>query len=415
MFKHFLLSVAMLAGPALLAQSIPSDKLVAYFPFNKCDATDDSGNNSSGAILNDTTCVCGAYGSALHFDKDTLKNLYDGLLLVGSVSDVFGTSDFTVSFYIQQTWPRNKGGSSQVILSKQESCDAKTGFWVRLSAKANKSTISSGISENGSTVIVQGSIDPDKCWQYVTLVRNNTKYSMYINGQLRDSKNSAGRLNVSSNAPVKVSQPICIFDSGFYGDMDDLRFHNKALSAEDINRYYSPPDMIQNSDTLIYLGNALQIRTSNTCANQVSWLPTTGVSKTDIANPTITPILPTSYTVSFRQAGGCIATDTIHVKVIDPDTLDCNRIFIPNAFTPGASLGRNDRFGISNPFSVDEFISFEVFDRWGGRVFAAESPFDSWDGSSQGQALNAGVFLYRLRYKCDGTEKVKSGTLTLLR
>jgi gliding motility-associated-like protein len=112
---------------------------------------------------------------------------------------------------------------------------------------------------------------------------------------------------------------------------------------------------------------------------------------------------------------GCTATDTITVNVIDPDTLDCTRIFIPNAFTPGFSSGRNDRFFISNPFAISEFISFEVFDRWGGRVFNAESVTDSWDGTFAGNPVNTGIFLYRLRYRCKGEEKVLSGTVTLLR
>lgn len=97
------------------------------------------------------------------------------------------------------------------------------------------------------------------------------------------------------------------------------------------------------------------------------------------------------------------------MTVIDPKTLDCNKVFIPNAFTPGETPNLNDLFGISNRFAVDEFISFEIFDRWGGRVFAAETQFDSWDGTSNGRPLNPGVFLYRLRYKCDGEEKVKAG------
>jgi gliding motility-associated-like protein len=111
----------------------------------------------------------------------------------------------------------------------------------------------------------------------------------------------------------------------------------------------------------------------------------------------------------------CQATDSIFVDVIDPDTLDCSNIFIPNAFTPGDSPGRNDVFGISNPFVVSDFISFEIFDRWGGRVFNAENAFDTWDGTFQGKPTNPGVFLYRLRYRCKGAEKVYSGNLTLLR
>ena len=110
-----------------------------------------------------------------------------------------------------------------------------------------------------------------------------------------------------------------------------------------------------------------------------------------------------------------MAVDSIFVRVIDPETLDCNKVFIPNAFTPGGSPNLNDKFGISNPFSVDEFISFEIFDRWGGKLFSAETAFDVWDGTSAGTPVNPGVFLYRLRYKCNESEKVKSGSLTLIR
>lgn len=397
----------------LTAQTIPNDKLVAHFPFTDCKVLDDSGNNSSGAIIGDTLCACGATDQAMHFDYDSTKNMANSLLLVGPLTDVFTTSDFTVSFYIRPTFP-DKGGTSQVILSKQETCTTKNAFWVRYSAKNRK--ISSGISENDSLVaVVQASLDKNVCWQYVTLVRSNTRYSLYINGVLRDSKTSTGRINLSSNAPVKVSQPVCTYDQNFFGDLDNLRFHNKALSQEDIGRYFSPPDKILNSDTLIYLGNSLQINTSNTCANEFFWSPAAGISQVDVRNPLITPTQPTAYIVRFTHPSGCAATDTLRINVIDPDTLDCNRVFIPNAFTPGGSPGRNDRFGISNPFSVDEFISFEVFDRWGGQVFAAATPFDTWDGTSQSQPLNTGIFLYRLRYRCNGEEKVKSGTLTLLR
>jgi gliding motility-associated-like protein len=409
--RFILLSLAIHIAALLTAQTIPADKLVAHFPFTGCKVLDDSGNNSSGAIIGDMLCTCGATDEAMRFD--TVNKMANSLLLVGPLTDAFTTSDFTVSFYLRPFF-KPTGGTSQVILSKQETCTTKNAFWVRYSAKNGK--ISSGISENDSLVaIVQASLDRNVCWQYVTLVRSNTRYSLYLNGTLRDAKTSSGRINLSSNAPVKVSQPVCGFDQNFFGDLDNLRFHNKALSAEDIQRYYAPPDKILNSDTLIYLGNSLQINTSSTCANEFFWSPAAGVSDVEVAEPLITPTVPTAYTITFTHPSGCPATDTLRINVIDPDTLDCNRVFIPSAFTPGGSPGRNDRFGISNPFSVNEFVSFEVFDRWGGQVFAATGPFDTWDGTAQGQALNTGIFLYRLRYKCDGEEKVKSGTLTLLR
>jgi gliding motility-associated-like protein len=304
-------------------------------------------------------------------------------------------------------------GGSQLVMAKQENCNTKRAFWVRYAAKTRK--ISSGISESDTLLVtVTGELDKGPCWQYITLTRSNQRYSLYINGALRDEKSSAARIDLTTTAVFKVGEPICPLDQPFRGEIDEIRFHSKALDVDEINRYNLSADKILNGDTLIYLGNSFQITTSAPCASQFLWNPTTGVSDPTSANPVITPEAPSVYTITIVH-DNCQATDTIHVNVIDPDTLDCSKIFIPNAFTPGGTPGRNDAFGISNPFAVNDFISFEVFDRWGGRVFNAQDPFETWDGVFQGKPVNPGVFLYRLRYRCDGVEKVKTGNLTLLR
>lgn len=401
----FLLSFLLITA-ALTAQNV-SDKLEAYFSFDDCKGLDDSGNGSSAAFIGGIACDCGMRDSSFRFDGSD-----DAIYVVGPFADVFTTSDFTVSFYMRAPSGQTQGGS-QLLMSKQENCNTSKAFWVRYAAKTRK--ISSGISENDTLLAtVTHELDEGPCWQYITLTRSNTRYSLYINGVLRDQKTSAARVNLTSNAVFKIGEPVCPLDQWFKGNIDELRFHSKALSADEIKRYNLRADEILNEDTLIYLGNSFQITTSAPCANQFSWSPSAGVSDPAAKNPVLTPPGPTIYTVTIKYAD-CLATDHIMVDVIDPDTLDCNKIFIPNAFTPGGSPGRNDVFGISNPFAVDEFISFEVFDRWGGRVFSAENAFGAWDGTFQGKAANPGVFLYRLRYKCDGAEKVKTGSLTLLR
>ncbi|MBP6826922.1 MAG: gliding motility-associated C-terminal domain-containing protein [Saprospiraceae bacterium] len=401
----FILSF-LLAGGALAAQTV-SDKLEAYFSFDNCKGIDDSGNGSSGALVGGVTCDCGLRDSSFYFNGND-----DAIYLVGPFADIFTTSDFTVSFYMRPPSGQTQGGS-QLVMAKQENCNTKRAFWVRYAPKTRK--ISSGISENDTLLVtVTHELDEGPCWQYITLTRSNARYSLYINGVLADTKTSAARIDLTSTAVLKVGEPICPLDQPFKGAFDEVRFHSKALSVDEINKYNLRADHILNNDTLIYLGNSFQINTSAPCAKEYSWTPATGISDPTLPNPIVTPPAPTTYTVTIEYAN-CLATDTVFVNVIDPDTLDCNKIFIPNAFTPGGTPGRNDVFGISNPFAVDEFISFEVFDRWGGRVFAGIDAFQSWDGYFQGQPVNPGVFLYRLNYKCDGVEKVKTGTLTLLR
>lgn len=391
---------------ALTAQTV-SDKLEAYFSFDACKGLDDSGNGSSGALIGDIACYCGMGDSSFHFD-----GVDDAIYIVGPFADVFTTSDFTVSFYMKAPEGQQQGGS-QLVMAKQENCGSKRAFWVRYAAKTRK--ITSGISENDTLLTtVSADLDGGPCWQYITLTRSNQRYSIYVNGELRDEKSASARIDLTTSATFKVGEPICPLDQPFLGEIDEIRFHSKALNKDEINRYNLNADKILNSDTLIYLGNSFQVNTSAPCADQYLWNPATGVSDPTSPNPVITPEAPSVYTITIVHEN-CQATDTIRVNVIDPDTLDCSRIFIPNAFTPGGSPGRNDVFGISNPFAVNDFISFEVFDRWGGRVFNASDSFGTWDGTFQGKPVNPGVFLYRLRYRCQGEEKVKTGSLTLLR
>lgn len=395
-----------LISKMLAAQNV-SDKLEAYFSFDDCKGLDDSGNGSSAAFIGGISCDCGMRDSSYRFDGND-----DAIYVVGPFSDVFSTSDFTVSFYMRAPDGQPQGGS-QLLMAKQANCNTTQAFWVRYAAKTG--VISSGISENDTLLVtVTSEVDKAPCWQYITLTRSNTVYSLYINGVLRDQKSSSARLDLSSTAVLKIGEPVCLLDQPFKGNLDELRFHSKALSVEEISRYNLRADAILNNDTLIYLGNSFQITTSAPCADEYNWSPATGVSDLASQNPVLTPEAPSVYTITIEYAD-CLATDTIRVNVIDPDTLDCSRIFIPNAFTPGDTPGRNDVFGISNPFAVSDFISFEVFDRWGGRVFSAEDAFGAWDGTFQGKPSNPGVFLYRLRYKCEGVEKVRTGSLTLLR
>ncbi len=407
--RIFLLFILLGFQSVLFSQSV-SEKLEAYFSFEDCRLFDQSGNGSSGAIIGDTNCVCGVRDTALYFDGTG-----DALLLVGPLADIFTTSDFSVGFYMRLTDTQEIGGA-QLVMAKQANCDTKEAFWVRYSQKTN--TISSSISENNTLIATVQTKLPTQCWHYITLVRSNTRYSLYVNGVLRDSKTSQARIDLTSTSPLKVAEPVCPTDQAFHGTLDELRFYSKALNVDEINRHNLYPDRIVNGDTLIYLGNSLQANTSQSCAQQYSWMPTNGVSDPTSPNPIITPILPTTYVLTTAytdDTGRCESKDSLFVNVIDPDTLDCNKIFIPSAFTPGSSFGRNDAFGISNPFAVTDFISFEVYDRWGGRVFAAENANSQWDGKVQGQPLNPGVFLYRLNYRCDGRTRVKTGSVTLLR
>jgi gliding motility-associated-like protein len=384
-----------------------TEKLVSYFSFDSCNTTDNSGNNSLGTLLGNPVpeCVCGPNnGFAV-----SLNGIDQGILYVGSMNDVFALNDFSVTFYMK---PQPQTGT-QIIMSKQSNCDRNNAFWVRYSSSTN--TISSGISESDTSfAVVSSKLDVDPCWEYIVLTRSNRTYNLYVNGSLRSSKTTTKRIDLTSNSLFSFAKQVCDLDKPFKGELDEFRIYKKALGQEEINSLDLRPDQIGNRDTLIYLGNTFETFITSTCAQMFEWTPRADISDPFSAETSISPTQSTTYYLNFKD-GGCVARDSVVVTVIDPDTLDCSRIFIPNAFTPGGSFGRNDQFFISNPFAVEDFISFEIFDRWGGRVYDFKDKFDAWDGKFKNTPVNPGIFLYRLRYKCDGAEKTKDGTLTVVR
>ncbi len=404
-----------------------TDRLIAYYPFDQpayllgptgdticgaqaIDAVFPSGNGSNGApgTIPPAGCACGVRDVAARFD-----GIDDSYLFVGPVNDVFTAGDFTISFYIK---PASTPGT-QVVLAKQrtDSCGLRDhSMVVYYNYASNK--ITANINETDLfQATVAARLDEEKCWQHVLIIKKNQKFFLYVNGTLRDDDTSPRRLDLTNNQTIfSIAKPICPGVEKFYkGDFDELRIYNRALNEDEILGCYLRPDMIGNRDTLVYLGNSVQIFTTNSCATSWNWSPATDVSDANIANPIISPTLSTTYRLTFIHPD-CISTDTIFISVIDPDTLDCSKIFLPNAFTPNGD-GRNDRFGISNPFAVPDLISLEIFDRWGGRVFTTDSPNGEWDGTFGNKPVNPGIFLWRLHYRCKGEEKVRNGSLTILR
>ena len=67
------------------------------------------------------------------------------------------------------------------------------------------------------------------------------------------------------------------------------------------------------------------------------------------------------------------------------------------------------------PNSVDELNSFQVYDKWGTKMFSTSQKHATWDGSFRGSYVNPGTFLYKVRYVCGGQDYFKSGSFVLIR
>lgn len=110
-------------------------------------------------------------------------------------------------------------------------------------------------------------------------------------------------------------------------------------------------------------------------------------------------------------------TDTAcaNIYVIEPISCDGIKIFVPTAFSPNGD-GQND---ILQLYSTGEpsSILFTVYNRWGQIVFQTNDISRTWDGTLNGNELDAAVFTYTLSYTCksEQVEEVVSGNISLVR
>ena len=139
-----------------------------------------------------------------------------------------------------------------------------------------------------------------------------------------------------------------------------------------------------------------------------SWSPSTGLSCTDCQNPVASPFVPTTYTVTVSDSLGCISQDQVIVDVFVDYT-----VYVPNAFTPNED-GENDFFSVYGKNIKD--IKFDVYNRWGEKVFEALDLSKSWDGTYKGQKVNPGVYVWVADVTfLNDVKQVLKGNVTVVR
>jgi gliding motility-associated-like protein len=202
-------------------------------------------------------------------------------------------------------------------------------------------------------------------------------------------------------------------DLPFKGKIDELRFYNYALSEREVveSDYY--PDQIITRDTTIFIGESIQLMTGGTCAGLFSWSPSEGLSDTNVLSPIATPVQSTVYTFTTDD-GTCAVTDQVRVSVFSREEITCDDLLLPSAFTPNEDR-INDFYNISNIFLIQELKSFEIFNKWGGRVFYTEQLNSAWDGKFNSEAVQPGAYVYKVSYICQDQSFVKSGVVNVIR
>jgi len=147
-----------------------------------------------------------------------------------------------------------------------------------------------------------------------------------------------------------------------------------------------------------------------TGGSQYIWSPAATLDNPYTANPVASPLQTTTYYVEVRKGAGCVAVDSIQVRVL---TDMQNGYLVPGAFTPNGD-GANDCFGVSLWGGI-KTIDFSVYDRWGVKVFHSSNPGECWDGTYNGQKQPPGAYIYQIQANTVCGQVYRKGTVVLVR
>ncbi|HRI59056.1 MAG TPA: gliding motility-associated C-terminal domain-containing protein [Saprospiraceae bacterium] len=181
-----------------------------------------------------------------------------------------------------------------------------------------------------------------------------------------------------------------------------------------------PPPLIVDAvpaDTLLDLGFTVDISTVTAPAGRpvtFEWTPPLGLSDVTVAEPTATAISNQLYVVKITDEDGCMAFDTVSIRVNKQ-----RPIYFPNVFAPDKPYPNDHFTGFSGP-AAEQFTLLRIYDRWGELIFEKEDfplnePNFGWDGLYKGEEV-MGVFTwYAMVRFVDQQEFEYEGSVTVVR
>ena len=186
-----------------------------------------------------------------------------------------------------------------------------------------------------------------------------------------------------------------------------------------IDPYVLSLDLNVEHEEILNLGDSLHIEAVTNILPEniatVEWSNPVSHTRPDALETSIFPYSHTSYEIVVTDASGCVVSNHFSVFVTEDVYL-----YFPNIFSlaPGSE---NTEFMILGDRQVEEITVFEIFDRWGNKVFQTENfrpgeEGSGWDGNYNGSEAAAGVYIYRAEARLkNGKEKFFVGDVTLVK
>lgn len=163
----------------------------------------------------------------------------------------------------------------------------------------------------------------------------------------------------------------------------------------------------------ILRGENVQLSVSGGLSYQ--WSPASSVNDPTVANPVVSPLTTTEYSVVVSDSLGCQASARMIVMVEET-------AFVPNLFTPNHD-GSNDALKVYGLGSTTSF-SFTIYNREGSKVYQTNNIDDAinngWNGTTGGVEQPSGVYYWRVNGQTATGKRLQlngriSGSIVLVR
>ena len=220
--------------------------LVAYYSFDKGDATDDSGNGYNGKISGTLIPVDGIKGNGLSFndkDGDNGCGQAGGGYVTLPKFPAIWENGFTVCAWASFKAPRN---FERIIdFGNTDGDSGGVPIWFGREGGANNITIESWIDADGylnrtkGRLAVPNGIDNDKLKFYCATTDKAGNMKVYINGVKVAEQAGNPIANVERSQNFIGHSNWCGNDPDFKGVLDEIRIYKKALSESDIQSLFT--------------------------------------------------------------------------------------------------------------------------------------------------------------------------------
>ncbi|MBN1416864.1 MAG: gliding motility-associated C-terminal domain-containing protein, partial [Bacteroidales bacterium] len=222
-----------------LKAQIPTDGLIAYYPFNG-NANDESGNgiNAIFYLVTFTTDRCGISNSACYFNGS------DNYISLPPANFV-GLNEYTYSLWMRVTSLPSSSIDGWIMFAVGSSAES---YEQAFSIHPDGSLFGGSYNIGNNPVLTMVQTIPVQTGQWIhgVLIRDNLRLRIYLNGNrmtnilTTDTLINGQPANYGSGAHAAIigGRSNLTSHNFFRGDLDDIRIYNRALSDEEVLQLY---------------------------------------------------------------------------------------------------------------------------------------------------------------------------------